>query len=470
VSGTLDVGGHGKKAIGRQISLPFSKAFEVAWKGIKIRIWRSLITMSGIILAIAFLMSVWTSSVFTQAMQNVPPDHKLYPLVQGVLEAKALAGGGVSIVCAVAERPQPDSSVTPGAAIRHALEGAQGFRGELLPPDPNTVVSMLTQEQAYRPDAFIIVGFPDVLNGPGVGEAVSRFVKEGGFLLVYGTADLQNAEVLADVLPATPGSGVSEVDGAQITAGEQLTAARVMWRTHPTAEFVHTEGKPGAEALATVGGQALVWTWEVAAGKAAWYTVTEAAAEHPDVLSWFVRGRQVATAGQGDARSALLVQLLAYGSREKLGAASRDMRGIGRHHQCHADERDGAVSRDRHHEVPRGAGHFRGQAVPHRVGTAGRGRQYCGRPHWLPAGVRPRDVHLPRHRPGDGGELLAGDALLPRGASVGVDARSAGGGHRAERGGCGLPGHPGRPHAARAGDARGRVEAISAADPCGCIE
>ncbi|MHC4480315.1 MAG: hypothetical protein ACYS1C_05015, partial [Planctomycetota bacterium] len=86
-----------QREIGRQIVLPFSKAFEIAWQGMKIRLWRSLITMSGIVLAIAFLMSVWTTSVFNRTLRNVAPEHELYPLVQSALEAEAIAGGGERI-------------------------------------------------------------------------------------------------------------------------------------------------------------------------------------------------------------------------------------------------------------------------------------------------------------------------------------------------------------------------------------
>lgn len=48
-----------KIRIGKQIVLPLSKAVEISLRGVKVRFWRSLITMSGIILAIAFLTSVW---------------------------------------------------------------------------------------------------------------------------------------------------------------------------------------------------------------------------------------------------------------------------------------------------------------------------------------------------------------------------------------------------------------------------
>ena len=51
-----------KVAGGREIVLPLSKAVEIALRSLKIRFGRSLITTSGIVLALAFLMSVWSSN------------------------------------------------------------------------------------------------------------------------------------------------------------------------------------------------------------------------------------------------------------------------------------------------------------------------------------------------------------------------------------------------------------------------
>jgi ABC-type antimicrobial peptide transport system permease subunit len=51
-----------KIKIGKQIVLPLSKAVEISFRGLKVRFWRSLITMSGIILAIAFMVSIWAGS------------------------------------------------------------------------------------------------------------------------------------------------------------------------------------------------------------------------------------------------------------------------------------------------------------------------------------------------------------------------------------------------------------------------
>lgn len=58
--------------IGKQIVLPWSKAIEIAAKSIRVRFWRSMITMSSIVLAIAFLMSIWTSTAITASLKTGP--------------------------------------------------------------------------------------------------------------------------------------------------------------------------------------------------------------------------------------------------------------------------------------------------------------------------------------------------------------------------------------------------------------
>jgi putative ABC transport system permease protein len=47
-----------KKAIAKQIVLPFSKSLEISYKSLKIRFFRSMITVSSLILAVSFLSFV----------------------------------------------------------------------------------------------------------------------------------------------------------------------------------------------------------------------------------------------------------------------------------------------------------------------------------------------------------------------------------------------------------------------------
>ena len=55
--------------IGRQIVLPFSKALEISVRSIRVRFGRSLLAASGIILATAFLMNVWTSGTVMKGLR-----------------------------------------------------------------------------------------------------------------------------------------------------------------------------------------------------------------------------------------------------------------------------------------------------------------------------------------------------------------------------------------------------------------
>src|SRR5438067_5536114 len=56
--------------IQRQVSLPFSKAVEIAYKSIRLRLSRSLLVTSGIVLALAFLMSILSSDALVNSMRR----------------------------------------------------------------------------------------------------------------------------------------------------------------------------------------------------------------------------------------------------------------------------------------------------------------------------------------------------------------------------------------------------------------
>ena len=58
----------------KQITLPFSRAWQISMKSIKIRFARSLITAGGILLGIAFFSSVRTGMLFTIAPVSNDPD------------------------------------------------------------------------------------------------------------------------------------------------------------------------------------------------------------------------------------------------------------------------------------------------------------------------------------------------------------------------------------------------------------
>jgi ABC-type lipoprotein release transport system permease subunit len=57
-------------SVQRQIVLPLGKAVEIAYKSIRLRLARSLLVTSGIVLALAFLASVLTTEALTAAMRQ----------------------------------------------------------------------------------------------------------------------------------------------------------------------------------------------------------------------------------------------------------------------------------------------------------------------------------------------------------------------------------------------------------------
>lgn len=61
-------------------SLPFSKIFNITCKGIRIRIFRSMIVVSGIVLAIAFLSYILCADAFLQNLFAKAPDELIEAL------------------------------------------------------------------------------------------------------------------------------------------------------------------------------------------------------------------------------------------------------------------------------------------------------------------------------------------------------------------------------------------------------
>jgi ABC-type lipoprotein release transport system permease subunit len=59
-----------RAGIERQIRLPNREAVKIALRSLRIRLWRSMITMAGIVLAIAFLSSVVISGLVAQGVRE----------------------------------------------------------------------------------------------------------------------------------------------------------------------------------------------------------------------------------------------------------------------------------------------------------------------------------------------------------------------------------------------------------------
>lgn len=110
-----------RDVIGRQIALPWSKAIEISYKSVKIRFWRSLITASGIVLAITFLMSTLSSGVTTQAIKTgIPVQLAAIKGEQGRLKAQVRGLAGNVSADAAAKKRFDDALAADDIKVAHA--------------------------------------------------------------------------------------------------------------------------------------------------------------------------------------------------------------------------------------------------------------------------------------------------------------------------------------------------------------
>jgi hypothetical protein len=85
--------------VGVQVSLPFSRAFQIAVQGIRIRLGRSLVTLSGVTLGIAFLMSTLTTQLISKAITKERDLRQTVNLMENVMKSEvgSLHGKNVAI-------------------------------------------------------------------------------------------------------------------------------------------------------------------------------------------------------------------------------------------------------------------------------------------------------------------------------------------------------------------------------------
>jgi len=110
-----------RRTIGKQITLPFTKALEISIKSLNTRFRRSLITVGLIMLAIAFLMTILTTNAFENAL---------------VQRAKAPVPAGLSDEDLAAWRAETNAlRISLGKRMPGSLEGPEtGEAGVSISP------------------------------------------------------------------------------------------------------------------------------------------------------------------------------------------------------------------------------------------------------------------------------------------------------------------------------------------------
>lgn len=87
------------ESVGHQVPLSFARAMRIALQGIRIRFGRSLVTVSGVVLGIAFLMSNLTGQLIQKAVATERSQRQTANLMLAAVQAEvgALAGKPIAV-------------------------------------------------------------------------------------------------------------------------------------------------------------------------------------------------------------------------------------------------------------------------------------------------------------------------------------------------------------------------------------
>ncbi|HEV7300128.1 MAG TPA: FtsX-like permease family protein [Tepidisphaeraceae bacterium] len=120
----------------RQRSLPFSKAIEIAYKSIRLRLSRSLLVTSGIVLALAFLMSILAGEAMIKGMRGWIEAAPTSAEFESLRARRAQIDASrepltAALIAAVARDPAAATATVPGEAVTSNFNSVEVFGGEL---------------------------------------------------------------------------------------------------------------------------------------------------------------------------------------------------------------------------------------------------------------------------------------------------------------------------------------------------
>ena len=219
---------------GREIVLPFSKAVEIALRSLKIRFGRSLITTSGIILAIAFLMSVWSGSDIVNSLKEAGKSE-----VDLLLQKKGIETGTARGENATEEdkaRMEEESSKQTWLVSLSLLVCVVGIANAMLMSVTERFREIGTMKCLGALDSFIIKLFLLESTFQGVAGTVAGVVI--GLTLTTALALLDYG---AFVFTYFPTGNVLESAGAAIVAGTILSLVGAMLPAYAAAKMEPVE-------------------------------------------------------------------------------------------------------------------------------------------------------------------------------------------------------------------------------------
>ncbi|MBM3279247.1 MAG: FtsX-like permease family protein [Candidatus Handelsmanbacteria bacterium] len=219
---------------GREIVLPMSKAVEISIRSLKIRFGRSLITTSGIILAIAFLMSVWSSNALIGSLKEANKSEINLLLQKNGIET-ASAEGGRSSADARAQAQEERSKQTWLIGLS-LLVCVVGIANAMLMSVTERFREIGTMKCLGALDSFIIKlfllesTFQGVV-GTTIGIAIGLLMTLGLNLLAYG----------GYVFSYFPVGGILQSVLASLVAGTLLSLVGAMLPAYKAAKMEPVE-------------------------------------------------------------------------------------------------------------------------------------------------------------------------------------------------------------------------------------
>ncbi|MYC70229.1 MAG: FtsX-like permease family protein [Gemmatimonadetes bacterium] len=219
---------------GREIVLPMSKAVEISFRSLKIRFGRSLITTSGVILAIAFLMSVWSNNEIVSSLRNADKSEINLLLQKNGIETGVTEAGDASAEAKA--RIEEEESKQTWLISLSLLVCVVGIANAMLMSVTERFREIGTMKCLGALDTFIVKLF--LLESTFQGLAGTSAGIVIGFALTLGLALLDYGGYTFTYFPL---SGIAESAGYALVVGTLLSLVGAMLPAYRAAKMEPVE-------------------------------------------------------------------------------------------------------------------------------------------------------------------------------------------------------------------------------------
>ncbi|MDE2743696.1 MAG: FtsX-like permease family protein [Gemmatimonadota bacterium] len=219
---------------GREIVLPMSKAVEISFRSLKIRFGRSLITTSGVILAIAFLMSVWSNNEIISSLRNADKSEINLLLQKNGIETGVTEAGDASAEAKA--RIEEEQSKQTWLISLSLLVCVVGIANAMLMSVTERFREIGTMKCLGALDTFIVKLF--LLESTFQGLAGTSAGILIGFALTLGLALLDYGGYTFTYFPLT---GIAESAGYALVVGTLLSLVGAMLPAYRAAKMEPVE-------------------------------------------------------------------------------------------------------------------------------------------------------------------------------------------------------------------------------------